>query len=85
MDVLELEPGLRLVVGEDDTPLVHCGRYTATAPPLEAFLWTLDALRLRAWHNRVDAWLRRSENDCLRARGDLRWLAACRAEMMLRV
>ena len=29
------------------------------------------------WKDKVDAWQRNSENDCLRARGDARWQAAC--------
>lgn len=36
------------------------------------------------WHKAVDSWLRNSSNDCLRARGDVRWQMACTAEMRLR-
>ena len=32
-----------------------------------------------AWAKAVDAWLRQPEHDCLRARGDRRWQAACSA------
>lgn len=32
------------------------------------------------YYTAVDLWLRRSDNDCLRARGDCRWQAAVQAE-----
>lgn len=32
----------------------------------------------------ADTWLRDPDNDCLRARGDVRWNAVCRVERMMR-
>ena len=31
----------------------------------------------KEWKERVDKWQRSPHNDCLRARGDVRWQAAC--------
>jgi len=39
--------------------------------------------KLEAW-KAIDRWMRQSDNDCLRARGDPRWQAACEAEMQCR-
>ena len=36
------------------------------------------------WVEIVNAWQAQPDNDCLRARGDPRWLAACEASMLMR-
>lgn len=91
VSVVELESGLWLIAaqGTDKPKLAwHASPSCAFLSAGKGSLWRevqfLDDWTRSRWHERIDTWLRNSMNDCLRARGDIRWRTACRAEMILR-
>jgi hypothetical protein len=82
--ILELEQDFWLVANAEGAAMVAArndptGDTLTVLAPLKNVLPFVSPEQRSDWHRQIDMWMRHSENDCLRACGDVRWIAACAA------